>query len=397
MKSIRANRLAISIFFFTYGFSTSNLISRLPELQNIYGASNSKLGIILLCIALGGITSASILNSKQMAFERKKILFIAAFLGCILVTISPLVGGGWGTFPLFFIFGMTDGAKDIIMNEQAVILENQYKKPLMSSFHAIFSISLFLGAASGTQFEKFGVSLFNHLLIVSSGCLLLMLWGFHYFPENTQINLPEKENLPPSVSSTKISLFLGAIAFCGMLCDSAMSDWAGIYTTQVIKADKVSAALALTVFMGGTALGRIIGDFLTYRLGRYRLLFLNNVVTIIGLCVLILTAQFYTALLGFFLVGLGISTILPLVYSIAGDTKGDAPSVSIAKITGMGYAAYVVAPPVIGFLADSFSLRIGFAFVLCWLVCMLLFVRKLRVLKTDISNLSHNEHTKVNF
>jgi fucose permease len=381
MKSIKTSRLAISIFFFTYGFSTSNLSSRLPELQNIYGASNSKLGVILLCIALGGITAASILSSKRIGFERKSILLMAAFLGGVLVTISPLIGGGWGSFPLFFIYGMMDSAKDIIMNEQAVILENHYKKPLMSSFHAVFSISLFLGAASGSQFEKFGMSLFSHLFMVSSGCLLLMLWAFRHLPANNQVNLPEKKNLPPSVSSAKISLLLGAIAFCGMLGDSSMNDWAGIYTTQIIKADKVSAALALTMFMGGTALGRIMGDFLTYRLGRYRLLYLNSIIGIIGLCVLLFAVQYNTALIGFFLVGLGISTIVPLVYSIAGDTEGDAPSVSIAKITGMGYAAYVVAPPVIGFLADSFSLRIGFAFVLCWLGFMLIFVWKLKFLK----------------
>jgi predicted MFS family arabinose efflux permease len=378
MKSIKTSRLAISIFFFTYGFGTSNLISRLPELQNIYGASNSKLGVILLCIALGGITAASILSTKWIIFGRKSMLLMAAFLGCILVTISPLIGGEWETFPLFFIFGMTDGAKDIIMNEQAIILENHYKKPLMSSFHAIFSISLFLGAASGTEFEKFGVSLFNHLFVVSSSCLLLMLWAFCHLPANTQGNPPEKEYLTPSVSSTKISLLLGAIAFCGMMGDSSMNEWAGIYTTQVIKADKVSAALALTLFMGGMALGRIIGDFLTYRLGRYRLLFLNNALAIIGLCVLLLATQYYTALFGFFLIGLGISTIVPLVYSIAGDTKGNAPSVSIAKISGMGYAAYVISPLSIGLLADCYSLRIGFAFVLFWLLCMLFFIRKLQ-------------------
>jgi fucose permease len=374
MQSIRANRLAISIFFFTYGFSTANLSSRIPELQNIYEASNSKLGVILLCIALGGITTASILSSKRIFFERKLILIIAAFLGCVLVSISPLVGGGWGSFPLFFIYGMTDGAKDIIMNEQGAILENQYKKPLMSSFHAISSISLFLGAATGAQFEKSGVSLFNHLLIVSSGCFLLMLWAFRHLPANTQTKLSEKANTTPSVSVPKITYLLGAIAFIDMINDSAMNDWSGIYTTQIIKADKVDAALALTMFTGGTALGRIMGDFLTYRLGRYRLLFWNNVVAIIGLCVLTLAVQLPIAWLGFFLVGLGISTILPLVYSIAGDT----PSVSIAKVTGMGYVAYVIAPPVIGILADYFSLRISFAFVLCWLICMLFIVGKLQ-------------------
>lgn len=379
MKSNTTGILPISTLFFVYGFSISNLVSRLPELQGIYKASDNQIGIIALCIAIGGVVAASFLSSPLMRFQRKSILLIAFLMGTFLLTISPLFNGAWGSFILFFIYGMTDGTKEVIVNEYAVSVEKQYNKPLMSSFYAVYSLSIFLGAVTGWQFESLKISLFTHLLIVSFICLLLIVWSSHHLPANTQTQPSQNETIPPSVSINKITLLLGSIAFCGMLGDSALNDWSSIYTVEIIKANKESAALSFALFTSGASLGRLIGDCLTSHMGRYRLLLWNSIVSIIGLSIIIGATHLYMAFIGFFLAGLGISTIVPLTYSLTGNTKG----VRISKVAQIGYSAYFVAPPVMGTLGEYFSLRVGYGFVLCWLVGLLFFIGKLRHYMTN--------------
>lgn len=369
----------VSTLFFAYGFNISNLVSRLPELQSIYKASNNQIGIIALSIAIGGVVAASALSSIFIRFQRKTLLIIAFSISSFLLTLSPLLGGEWGAFILFFIYGMADGTKEVIINEYAVTVEKNHKKPRMSSFYAIYSSSIFLGAITGWQFENLKISLFNHLIITSSFCLLLIIWSFYHLPAKIETLSIENEIPPFTVASRKMTLLLGSIAFCGMLGDSALNDWSSIYTVDVMKADKESAALSFTLFTSGAALGRIIGDYLTYRLGKYRLLILNAVMSIIGLSIIISASHLYVAFIGFFLAGLGVSTIVPLAYSLAGNTGG----AYIAKVAWIGYTAYFIAPPVMGTLGEYFSLRVGYGFVLCWLVGLLFFIGKLRHYMTN--------------
>ncbi|MBL7814306.1 MAG: MFS transporter [Saprospiraceae bacterium] len=378
MQSTTIKRIAVSVFFFIYGFNLANLSSRLPELKKVYGISDSKLGVILLCIAVGNMTIATFLSKKHLPFERKTILLMAIVVGSGMMMLAPIINGDWLTFPLFFIYGMTDGAKDIIMNEQAVVLESQYKKPLMSSFHAIGTMGLFVGASTGLEFVHLGLDLFHHFAIIALLCLVILLVGIPYLFMHSKTISQEVDTTTPSLSWSKISLLLGGIAFCAMLGDSAMNDWAGIYTEQVLKAGATSATLAYTIFISGVTLGRLLGDRLRAKFGNYSLLFWNTIVTLIGLSTLILATQLQTALLGFFMTGLGISTIVPLVYSIAGHWVSTNPSVSIAKISQLGYAAYFAAPLVIGFLGDIGSLRWGFGFVLCCSIGMIVLIRQLK-------------------
>ncbi|MBL7814758.1 MAG: MFS transporter [Saprospiraceae bacterium] len=365
--------ILVSTLFFVYGFSISNLVSRLPELQSIYKASNNQIGIIALSIAIGGVAAASALSRTFIRFQRKTLLIIAFAISSFLLTVSPLLRGEWGAFILFFIYGMTDGTKEVIVNEYAVSVEKKHKKPRMSSFYAVYSLSIFLGAITGWQFENYKIPLFNHLIIISFFCLLLIIWSFHHLSANIETLLLENETPTPSIANRKITLLLGGIAFCGMLGDSALNDWSSIYTVEMIKADKESAALSFASFTGGASLGRLIGDYLTSFLGKYRLLFWNGIVSIIGLSIVISTSHLYVAFIGFFAAGLGISTIVPLAYSVAGNTKG----VYISKVAQIGYSAYFLAPPVIGALGDYFSLRVGYGFVLCWSICLIFLIKKL--------------------
>lgn len=298
---------------------------------------------------------------------------------CVVVPLLALFTNFWMVAALFFLIGSLTGALDVSMNGQAVYVERLYRKPIMSSFHAVFSVGMALGAGVGALFANFHIGLFPHFLSGALLCLLLVLWAsFHLVneAETEALNTEEKGGfrLP-----TKAILPLGIIAFCGMSGEGSMGDWSAIYMNKVVGKDAAFSALAFGSFSTAMTIGRILGDSAIEKLGSARMLWYNILAAIAGLSLMLLFPSPYIVLAALFLMGLGIATIVPILYSAAGNTPGVAPSVGIAMASTVGYAGFFVGPPVIGYLADAFSLRIGLVFPLVLFFAMLLLARRVRL------------------
>jgi len=251
----------------------------------------------------------------------------------------------------------------------------------MSSFHAWFSIGMATGAGTGALFSNFQISLAPHLLGMSFVALVAIL----YFSKNLMKAAPiptaqamEKQNWM-FLKIIQLVLPLGLIAFASMTTEGSMADWSAIYMRKVIGQNLVTSALAFGVFAAGMTLGRIFGDYFTFKFGYQRLLLMDAVAAISGLALLLSFHFVLTAFLGLFIIGLGVATIVPIVFSTAGNTKGIQPSVGIAAATSIGYLGFFIGPPVIGYLADAYNLRIGLFYTLFLLIMMLLLI--LRVFK----------------
>ncbi len=276
----------------------------------------------------------------------------------------------WLISPIFFVIGFASGSLDVAMNAQAVYVERLLNKPIMSSFHAVFSIGMAVGAGVGALFAQYHFPLSRHFLIVSLACVPLLLWA----SKNLLTDAPtEKDQSEGShfVLPSKAILPLGIIAFCCMLGEGSTADWSAIYMNKVIGESEVFAALTFGCFSATMTIGRIFGDYFTTRLGKRKLLIFDSILAILGLSIALLFQSTPTTLIGFSLVGLGLSTIVPIVYSTAGNTKGINPSVGIAMATTIGYAGFFVGPPTIGYISDVFSLRLGLCFTLFLFVVML--------------------------
>lgn len=155
-----------------------------------------------------------------------------------------------------------------------------------------------------------------------------------------------------------------------------MTDWSAIFMNTVVGASEAFSAFAFGVYATTMTIGRLVGDRLTQRWGSDRLLTFDGILAITGLGLVVLFPSMIPSLIGFAMIGLGISTIVPIIYSRSGNIKGVNPSVGIAMATTIGYAGFFVGPPVIGFLADWIGLRFGFLFILILLVLMLLTIHK---------------------
>lgn len=376
---MRINRLAVSFFFFINGFQYANWVARLPEVQTLYGVSNTTLGTILLCSAAGAISAMPFAGLLTVRLGSRLVTIITALGFVFAVPFIPLISNLWVIYTLFFLFGVFGGSEDVAMNGQAVYVERLYKKPILSSFHGVWSIGTALGAGFGALFAKLHIGLFPHLLSVSTLSLTMIAWAAFNLVKDGPLSITSEKTEKDTENSTfriptKAILPLGIIAFCGMTGEGAVGDWAAIYMHKVIGKDEAFSALAFGAFTTAMTIGRLTGDYFTEKFGNRKQLIFNSLLSIIGLTLVLAFNNQWSVLLGFFIIGLGLATVVPIIYSTAGNTEGVTPSVGIAMATTIGYSGFFVGPPVIGYLSDIYSLRIGLMFALILFIIMLIFV-----------------------
>ena len=368
-------RLGVSTFFFINGFASANWVARLPELQKFYRVDNTNLGLLLLISAVGALIFMPISGILSRKSGSDKVTRTAGLSFCLLIPFLSLFEDFFWIALIFFLYGCILGVLNVAMNTQAVAVERLIQKPVMSSFHALFSIGMALGALTGAFFAKFRFSLTAHLGLISFFGLLLLLRGcFHLVQKKERRNDNiEKDNLN-FLGRLFLILPLGVIAFCGMTGENNMVDWSAIYMNKVIQLDEATSALAFGAYATAMTIGRLFGDKATQRMGRERLLKANAYLAIFGMLVIIVPSWPFVPFFGFFLVGLGLANIAPITYSRAGNVKGVESSSGVAMASTIGYTGFFIGPPVIGYLGDIYGLRIAFAFTLSLFILMLMLI-----------------------
>lgn len=371
-KNLLISRIAVSSLFFINGFLYANWTARLPELQQFYGLNNSQLGTVLFFIALGSLVSMPAAGWLGNRYSSDKIVIIMAILFCLTIPLVAVSQNEWTIRLCFFLLGAASGSMDVTMNGQAVLVERLWGKIIFSSFHAVFSIGMALGAASGGIFSKFRVSFPAHLIPLSLFGILLIIWAssklIRDLPEPVQETVTSGRT--DRFVALKAILPFGIIAFCCMMGEGSMVDWSAIFMHTVVGQSDVISAWAFGIFGLAMTISRTFGDYFTAKFGLQKVMLIDALLATAGLALAVTFASVWSTFVGFFLVGIGLSTIVPLVFSQAGNTKGITPSVGISMATSIGYAGFFVGPPVIGFLAEAFNLRVGLSFVLLLFILM---------------------------
>jgi fucose permease len=386
-KKLIISRIAISALFFTNGFLYANWTARLPELQTYFGLNNAQLGTVLFCIALGSMVAMPASGWLSARYGTDKVVRFMSIAFCACIPLVPVFQNEWYIRICFFLLGAASGCMDVTMNGQAVQIEKQWGKTIISSFHAVFSIGMALGAGSGSLFAKFGIGLNPHLQTIAFLGLVLVLFSSLYLvkdqAENNEPNALENEKVVTVKTNLATALWailpFGMIAFCCMTGEGAMVDWSAIFMNKVIGQDEVMSAWAFGTFGVAMTVGRTFGDYFTVKLGSARIMLIDSILAISGLGIALAFEAVWSTFLGFFLVGLGLSTIVPIVFSLAGNTKGVSTTVGISMVTSIGYTGFFVGPPIIGFLAEAWGLRLGLGFVLgLFLLMFLMLILQLR-------------------
>lgn len=357
---MRQNRIAVSVFFFLAGLCFSSWASRIPSIQQKLGLNNVSLGGVLLSLPCGLLVSLPLAGWLVARFGSRPIAIGAAILYSAILPSLGFASEVWQLVTALFFFGMAGNMLNISINTQAVGTEALYGRSIMASYHGLWSLAGFTGASVGNLFLGLGWRPWQHFLVITGLAWIMIL----VMARSLIVRDPAADEKRPIFARPDRSLInLGIIAFCSMICEGTMFDWSNVYFQKVILPPKALAGIGLTAFMSTMASGRFFGDWVATRLGVRRILQLSGILTASGLLVAILFPWLLPALLGFLLVGAGVSSVVPLVYSAAGRSKTFSPGVALAAVSTLGYLGFLFGPPFIGFVAQLSSLRVSLGLI----------------------------------
>jgi MFS family permease len=352
-------RIAVGSIFFLYGLCFATWASRIPSIQQQLGLTEAELGAVLFTLPVGLMLSLPLAGWLVARVGSRKVVVISALIYCSTLVTLGLAQNVWQLIAGLFLFGLSGNLVNISVNTQAVNVEALYDKPIMASFHGLWSLAGFTGAAFGTFMMGQGVFPYQHFLVVMVFAVVALLVSSKYIiPDET--NNKEKSDQPLFAWPDKSLLNLGIIAFCSMICEGAMFDWSGVYFKKVVEAENGWTGAGYTAFMSTMAFGRFVADSFTSKFGLKRTLQVSGILTASGLLIAVSFPMLLTAIIGFLLVGFGVSSVVPLVYSAAGKSKVLSPGVALAAVSTIGFFGFLAGPPLIGLVAGATSLRISF-------------------------------------
>ncbi len=356
----RIHRIAVSGVFFIAGLSFSSWASRIPDIQQRLHLSNAELGAVLLGLPTGLLISLPLAGWLVAKFGSKKVVLSAVAFYSFTLPLLGLAQNKTQLIGSLFLFGMGGNMLNISVNTQAVGTEALYGRTIMASYHGLWSLAGFTGAAIGTLAVKFKILPYQHffaILVIS--LVLLLIISRNLLPGDFNKN----EHQPIFAKPDRSLVTLGIIAFCSMICEGAMFDWSGVYFQRIIRPENGLVTAGYTAFMCTMATGRFVGDWMTQKMGMKTTLQLSGVLTASGLLIAVIFPYFITAVFGFLLVGAGVSSVIPLIYSAAGKSKVLQPGVAIAAVSTIGYLGFLFGPPFIGFIAQASSLRVSLGLI----------------------------------
>ncbi|GEP93109.1 MFS transporter [Chitinophaga terrae (ex Kim and Jung 2007)] len=322
--------------------------------------NDAGLGGVLLALPVGSIISLPIAGILVSKYGSRQVLLLAAIAYSIVLPVLGLAHSSWQLSIFLVFFGFCGNLANIAVNTQAVGVEALYGRSIMASFHGLWSVAGFTGAAIGTLMTGLHLAPLYHFLIIT-----LISWTIVGIAMNHLLSNIRSENNAPSLFG-KPDLFLltlGIIAMCSMICEGTMFDWSGVYFRRVVEVRPGLSGAGYAAFMSTMASGRFIADYLTTRFGVKKMLLGSGLFTATGLMIAVLAPYFLPSLIGFMFVGAGVSAVVPLVYSAAGRSKIMTPGMALATVSTIGYLGFLFGPPLIGFVSQATNLRIAFALI----------------------------------
>jgi MFS family permease len=363
-KSLRRTRLAVSLFYFSQGLGFASWASRIPDIKHNLHLSDAALGSILFALPVGQLCTMPFSATLVTKYGSKKMLTITAPLYVVALVNIGLATAAWQLAAALFLLGVTGNMANIAVNTQGVETEKLYNRPINTTFHGVWSIAGFTGAMVGLLMINLHIKPWQHFLII-----MLLSWI------NVLINYRHLVHGKPNPAATKRPFFikpqgellqLGIIAFCCMATEGAMFDWSGIYFKDIVQAPQSLVVLGYASFMIMMAAGRFVGDYIILKIGRKRTMQYSGIIISSGMALSVCFPFLITATIGFMLVGLGVSTNIPSVYSIAGKNEKVPPGIALAMIASVGYLGFLMGPPLIGYISALSSLRYSYALIGCF-------------------------------
>ncbi|KAG0951123.1 hypothetical protein G6F31_013703 [Rhizopus arrhizus] len=369
-----AQQHATRAAFFIPGFATAAWAPMVPYAKAKAGLSDASLGAVLLCLGLGSLLAMPLAGALTGRLGCRRVMVITCAMMLCALPLLVLAPSPMALGAALFVFGAGVGALDCAMNMQAVAVERDAGRAMMSGFHAFYSIGGFVGAGCMTGLLILGTPLWLAALVsVATLLLVAALAAPHWRPQRILHEGPLLA-LPHGVV-----LFIGVLAFVVFLAEGSMLDWSAVFLSDVRRVDASLAGIGYVTFTLTMTVARLFGDALVARVGRQRAIVFGALLAASGVLVLTLVTPWQASLLGYVLVGLGCANIAPALFSLAGHQTRMPGALAITAVSTLGFAGILAGPALIGFAANHFGLIAAFIGVATALLLVALSTRWLRV------------------
>ena len=367
---LRSARLATTTTFVLNGFTVGAFVARIPDFKATLAISDKTLGASLLFVSIGVFLALRPAGRLAARFGSRPMIFAATLA---LALAQPLVGLLFSlkwTWFTFFLFGFTIATQDISMNAHAVAIEQRAGRRLMSVFHGMFSVGTLAGGLLGGLFSQLSITPLRQCLA------LMVLLGVMAFVIRPRLLSAEVDRHPIERHGKQrhpfIFWILGLFGLFAAISEGAAGDWGGVLARDAFSASPFVSTLPYIFFCVAMIIGRLSGDFLAHRFGASRVITAGGIIAGTGLAIGLIVGGIPILMAAWFLLGLGLSVVIPLMFSAAGTIATKqyagviAPSEAVATVSGVSYFGFVFGPPLIGFLAQHFTLRSAlFLIVIC--------------------------------
>jgi MFS family permease len=355
-------RLAIFCLYFCTGICFSSWASRIPEIKMMLGLSDAAWGTILLMIPIGQVCGMTMSGFTISQLSSRRVLPVAILCYTAALLVIGLVRNEYALTMSLIAFGFCGNFCNIAVNTQAVNLESSYDKPIMASFHGGWSLAGLTGAAVGLLMASLQIIPIIHFSIIALFVCITVFLNRPFLlhdAKKRKVASEHKKRLKPE----PFLYVLGAVCFCGMAAEGAMTDWNGLYLIQVVGTPKHLAPIGLAAYMITMASGRFLIDKATQRWGRKRVVQAGGTLISVGLFSAVAFPYYVTTIIAFMIIGFGTAGIVPTIYSVAGQKTQLPTSIALTIVSSISFLGFLLGPPLIGYIAQATNLRYSYALI----------------------------------
>ena len=371
--SLRARRNALFALFFLNGIAISSWVTRTPDVRDLVGASTGQMGLILFGLSVGsmiGILASGPLVARWGTRPVMVVGTVAMAAGVAVVGLGAALGEGAVVALGLGLVGCGMGGGEIALNVEGAEVERLLGRSALPAMHGFFSLGTVVGATVGMVLTAVAFPVLAHLLIVSAAMLAGLAVAIRPIPAGVgrrvaaeQVDAAPDGGRAPAVWKDTRLLLIGGIILALAMAEGTANDWLPLVMVDGHGFDAALGSAVYAVFAASMTVGRFVGGRFVDRFGRAAVLCASALVSAAGLALVVVVDQQWGAAGGAVLWGLGAALGFPVALSAAGDS-GENPAARVSLAATLGYVAFLVGPPVLGFLGDHYGLRSALVVVL---------------------------------
>ncbi|RNG24135.1 MFS transporter [Streptomyces botrytidirepellens] len=360
-SSLRAARLATFTYFALNGFLMGMWIVHIPGIEHRAGTGHALFGWLLLLLGAGAFAAMQVAGPLTDRFGARVVVPLGAALCSATLILPGLATNAWTLGAALLVLGVGNGCLDVSMNAHAVQVERGYGRPVMSAFHATYSLGGVLASLVGARTLGWGWSPAATLTAAAAlGLAVTAAASRALLGRPATAPGPDAPAAKPRYRTPRRIWALAALALMIMLCEGVANDWSVLHLRNVLDAPAATAALAFGAFATAMTTGRLLADRVAARVGPVAILRYGASAAALGMTAAALSPWIPLALLGWTVFGAGLSGCVPQLFSAAGHTDQSTAGANVSRVAGLGYLGMLAGPAVIGPLTRLVPLNFTF-------------------------------------